>query len=114
MNIDYALCQALSKLGGIKRALILYDIACQYSKKFHSHIQASPYLDLPSSLKIQWGIGLFHVHDDQDECNSCYSPNFIVGAGQVDREILETLWSSLNEISGSTHAIICTLPRDIG
>ncbi|KAG6325966.1 hypothetical protein ID866_13123 [Astraeus odoratus] len=48
---------------------------------------------------------MFHVHGHQDECNSPYSPNFIVGAGQVDGEILETLWSSLNKISGSTCAM---------
>ncbi|KAG6328487.1 hypothetical protein ID866_10602 [Astraeus odoratus] len=105
MNIDYALHQTLGKLGSIKKALILYDIACQYSKKFHAHVQASSYLDLSLGLKIQWGIGLFHVHGHQDECNSHYSSNFIVGTGQVDGNILKTLWSFLNRISGSTHTM---------
>ncbi|KAF8239119.1 hypothetical protein L208DRAFT_1015575, partial [Tricholoma matsutake] len=33
---------------------------------------------------------------------SCFSLSFIPGAGQVDGEILESLWSVLNDISHST------------
>ncbi|KAI5997776.1 hypothetical protein F5J12DRAFT_785008 [Pisolithus orientalis] len=39
------------------------------------------------------------------ECFARYAPNFIVGAGQVDGEIMETLWSSLNIISPSARGM---------
>jgi len=57
---------------------------------------------LPLGMAILLGIGLFHVGGHVWECFSCFSPSFIAGAGQVDGEILESLWSVLNEISPST------------
>ncbi|KAI6006503.1 hypothetical protein F5J12DRAFT_782792 [Pisolithus orientalis] len=51
------------------------------------------------------GIGLWHVHGHCTECFAQYAPNFIVGAGQVDGEIMETLWSSLNIISPSARGM---------
>jgi hypothetical protein len=44
-------------------------------------------------------IGLFHVHGHVNQCYARFAPNFILGTGQVDGEILETLWLVLN-ISG--------------
>ncbi|KAI6028907.1 hypothetical protein F5J12DRAFT_780418 [Pisolithus orientalis] len=54
---------------------------------------------------IQPSIGLWHVHGHQTECFARYAPNFILGAGQVDSEIMETLWSSLNIISPSAQGM---------
>ncbi|KDQ49401.1 hypothetical protein JAAARDRAFT_143510, partial [Jaapia argillacea MUCL 33604] len=34
-----------------------------------------------------------------------YSPNYIPGAGQVDGEVIETLWSHLNWIASSCRAM---------
>ncbi|KAI6010723.1 hypothetical protein F5J12DRAFT_781725 [Pisolithus orientalis] len=56
-------------------------------------------------LQIQPSIGLWHVHGHQTECFARYAPNFILGAGQVDSEIMETLWSSLNIISPSAQGM---------
>ena len=44
---------------------------------------------------------MFHVHGHQDSCFFRYATLFIKGAGMVDGEILETLWSTLNSISPS-------------
>ncbi|KAG1898408.1 uncharacterized protein F5891DRAFT_1190786 [Suillus fuscotomentosus] len=50
-------------------------------------------------LTIIPGIGLWHVHGHQDSCYVRYASNFIEGIGQIDGEIMETLWAWLNLIS---------------
>ncbi|KAG2139258.1 hypothetical protein DEU56DRAFT_755571 [Suillus clintonianus] len=78
MNMDYALCQALSyNTDGIERAFTFYDINCQYHKHLHQRIDASPYLGLPWGMDIIPGIGLWHVHGHQDKCYVRYASNFI-------------------------------------
>ncbi|KAI6041141.1 hypothetical protein EDC04DRAFT_2601891 [Pisolithus marmoratus] len=39
------------------------------------------------------------------QCFTRYAPNFILGSGNVDGEIMETLWSTLNVISPSTQGM---------
>jgi Kyakuja-Dileera-Zisupton transposase len=111
--MDFALCKALNRLNGIQKAVVLYDIACQYSVNFSRRIAESSSLALPPNLQIIWGIGLFHIHAHQDSCTPRYSPNYVPGVGQVDGEILETLWSSLNEISGSTRSMTAAHRREV-
>ena|ERR1700738_277236 len=106
MNMDYALCQALNyKPEGITRTLVFYDIMCQYWKRFFQRVNDSPYLNIPDGMEFQRAIGLFHVHGHQDSCLYRFAPNFIKGAGQVDGEILETLWAPLNKIASSTRSM---------
>jgi hypothetical protein len=104
MNMDYSFCQALKHTGmqGIRRCIGIYDVNCQYCKKFWKRISDNEYLSVPMGLGISWAIGLFHVHGHQEACLSRFAPTYIKGAGQVDGEILETLWSVLNESSRST------------
>lgn len=114
MNMDYALCHALQyNMEGIRRAIVLYDVNCQYSKHFRRRIDESPYLSLDGLLEILFGIGLFHVHGHQDSCFGRYAPTFIVGAGLVDGEILETLWAHLNLIAGSTRGMSTSARREM-
>ena len=61
------------------------------------------YLTTPMSI-LEKTIGMFHVHGHQDSCFFRYATAFIKGAGMVNGEILETLWSTLNSISPS----LCT------
>jgi hypothetical protein len=105
MNMDYSLCQALFRLGGMKLVLALYDIMCQYWKNLMKRVKQSPYLHLDKDLVMHKGIGLFHVHGHRDECMSMFAPNYIPGAGRVDGEILETLWAPLNKVASSTRAM---------
>jgi hypothetical protein len=79
----------------------MYDIMCQYCINFKDRVSKSPELSLSNSLELRTGIGLFHIHGHQDSCLPRYSPSFIPGAKQVDREIIETLWAPLNNISRS-------------
>jgi hypothetical protein len=113
MNMDFALCKALNRMNGISKAVVLYDMACQYSVKFDRRVSQSQSLLLPPNLQIVWGIGLFHIHAHQDICTPRYSLNYIPGVSQVDGEILETLWSSLNEVSGSTRSMMAAHWREV-
>ncbi|KAI6008012.1 hypothetical protein EDC04DRAFT_2871557 [Pisolithus marmoratus] len=66
------------------------------------HIGGSNQIQIPMSICIVPRIGICHVHRHKKECYACYSPLFIKGAGWVDGEIIETLWSMLNVVSTST------------
>ncbi|KAG2057442.1 hypothetical protein BDR06DRAFT_980855 [Suillus hirtellus] len=79
---------------GISQAIMFYDINCQYNKFLKDRITSSMYLSIPIGMDIISGIGLWHVHGHQD---SCYV--------WIDREIMETLWASLNIISPSARGM---------
>jgi hypothetical protein len=102
-NVDFAFLAALrtTNTKDIERVLLLYDIACQYSVHLLERIED----DLPEGIEIDCGIGMFHVHGHQEECFYRFAPSFIPGAGNVAGEILETLWSELNQISSSTRTM---------
>lgn len=77
---------------------LLYDIACQYWVYLLERIGHL----LPSGLEFDRAIGLFHVHAHKEECFYRFAPSFIPKAGVVAGEILESLWSKLNLITGAT------------
>jgi hypothetical protein len=105
-NMDYSICHALShRTEGMTEALVSYDIACQWNKNFGKRVSESQYLNLPESLDIIPSVGKMHLGAHIPECFPFYSLNFIHGAGQQDGEIIETLWSSLNKVSGSIRAM---------
>lgn len=102
-NIDWSLCEALrnTNVNGLPKALIIYDIMCQYHIHLLDRVNRNPFLHLPE-ITLEKGIGQFHVHGHQETCLFRFSTSFIPGAGQVDGEVLERLWSVLNNISRST------------
>jgi hypothetical protein len=104
MNMDWSFCEALAttNIGDILRLLRIYDIECQYSIHFWDRINNNDMLEIPESLQILHAIGLFHVHGHKDECLYRYATNYVPGAGVVDGEVLETLWSVLNTVSAAT------------
>lgn len=105
-NMDYSLSAALNyNMPENPRVLLMYDIMCQYGVHLLDRFNRSPYLRMPPGIQIYKGIGLFHVHGHQDSCYPRYAPNFIPGAGQVEGEIIETLWAPLIQIAGSTRAM---------
>jgi hypothetical protein len=106
MNIDYAICQALSyNSEGLKEALIAYDVACQWSVHFKERVQDSVHLSMPKGLSYIPAVGKFHLAAHRDDCFVHFSLNFVEGAGQQDGEVLETLWASLNKAAGSLRAM---------
>jgi hypothetical protein len=104
MNMDWSLCEALAttNIGSIKYVLDIYDIACQYWQHLLELIKGNPMLRIPEQLQLLHAIGLFHVHGHKDECLYRWATNYVPGAGVVDVEVLETLWSVLNTVSSAT------------
>jgi len=104
--MDYALVHAVRHaLNPNQQVITFYDINCQYSRNLAWQIQSNKFITLPDGLCILPGIGILHVHGHKTECFARYAPNFIPGAGRVDGEIMETLWSSLNIISPSARGM---------
>ncbi|KAF9553697.1 hypothetical protein CPC08DRAFT_727731 [Agrocybe pediades] len=106
-NIDYALLQAIQSTGLTPEQglVFIYDIACQYTVHLIDRIGDK----LPPDLQIQTAIGMFHVHGHKDECFFRFAPSFIPGTAITSGKILESLWSTLNGISGSLRT--ATLPH---
>ena len=65
----------------------------------------SDFLQLWDSLKITCAVGKWHLAAHIPECFPKFTLNFIDGAGQVNGEILETLWSDMDEVAGLAQAM---------
>lgn len=103
MNIDYSVCNTVARNSeGADRARLLYDIFCQWHIHFDERVARSEHLSFPTHLKLEGGVGIFHVGGHTDDCYPRFSPHFIQGLGQIEGEIIETLWVPLNKIAGST------------
>ncbi|KIN95757.1 hypothetical protein M404DRAFT_165012, partial [Pisolithus tinctorius Marx 270] len=106
LNMDYSLANVLGyNMEGIKQVVCFYDINCSYMTNLRKHVGRSELIDIPSLLRIIPGIGIWHVHGHKKECYARYAPLFIKGAGWVDGEIIETLWSVLNVASTSARGM---------
>lgn len=68
-------------------------------------VQNSGYLDIPPGLTVIPAVGKWHLGAHVVDCFPKFSLNFIQGIGQVDGEILETLWSNTNKVAGATRAM---------
>lgn len=113
MNMDYCLSEAMKyKMEGVRRVILHYDIMCQFWKNVQRRFQGNPYLSFPKAVEILRAIGLFHVHGHVDECYARFAPTFIVGAGQVDGEVLETLWAVLNWTADSIRSMTTAHRRE--
>jgi hypothetical protein len=100
--MDYAFVNAINYIPLIVMILMLYDIMCQYWIHFIERIRdCGNHLTLPPGMIFNRGIGLFHVHGHIKQCYPRYAPTFIQGAGRVDGEVIETLWSTLNHTAKS-------------
>ena len=56
-------------------------------------------------MDIIGAVGKWHLAAHVPECFPKFSLNFIEGAGQVDGEILETLWSNMDHVAGLAQAM---------
>jgi hypothetical protein len=107
VNVDYSVCNAINfNSGGLQEALIVYDINCQYLIHFEERIgEVDHFLELDKEMKIYGAIGKFHLADHVDSCFSKWTLNFMKGAGHIDGEIMETLWSGMNKVSGAARSM---------
>ena len=103
MNMDYSICNALRfNSKGLVKAVSIYDIVCQWFRNFFLRLDQSSYLNIGhwAAEDLTFAIGKFHLHAHIKECFPRFSLNFVKGIGQVEGEILETLWASFNPIAG--------------
>jgi hypothetical protein len=103
--MDYSICQALKRFPQHQRALIIYDICCQWIIHFRERVSESEFLELWDSIEITGAVGKFHLAAHIPECFPKYTLNFIEGAGELDGEILETLWSPMDLVAGLTQGM---------
>ncbi|KAG2108609.1 uncharacterized protein F5147DRAFT_799314, partial [Suillus discolor] len=102
----YSICNAIKHAAGnIDNSLIIYDVGCQWNLNFGQRVANCPGLALPDNTKIVAAVGKFHLSAHKLACFARYSLNFIQGAGQVDGEILETLWAPFNKISPTARSM---------
>ena len=70
-------------------------------------------MTLDSALEILVAVGKFHLNAHILKCFVQFSLNFMDGAGQIDGEILETLWSAFNKIAGSARTMTKAGQREV-
>lgn len=106
INVDYSICKALQYHSqGITSALVIYDVACQWSKKFEARVENARFLHIPPAMETIPAVGKFHLNAHKLSCYPRFSLNYVEGAGHVDGEILETLWAPLNKIAPSARSM---------
>jgi len=107
VNVDYSVCNALNfNSSGLQEGLIIYDINCQFLIHFEDRIaEVDQYLELDPRMKILGAVGKFHLADHVDSCFSKWTLNFLKGAGHIDGEIMETLWSGMNKVSAAARSM---------
>lgn len=107
MNVDYSVCNALNYNScGLQEGLIIYDINCQYLINFEKRIaEVAEFLELNSEMDILGCVGKFHLAEHVDNCFAKWTLNFMKGAGHIDGEIMETLWSGMNKISAAARSM---------
>jgi hypothetical protein len=103
--MDYAMLSALNGVK-VKRLVVSYDIACQWSKKFRSRI-----IDFPRALQFNMDdddfsfttvIPKFHIYAHGKKCQSRWSLNYLRWMARTDGEGVEQEWSHINSVALST------------
>jgi hypothetical protein len=110
MYADFAVCQAANyrttHWDGYLLILLIYDIACSWAVNFKTRVDQNPSLHFPALLeRLQVAVGNFHLGAHVKSCFWKHALNFIVGAGHLDGEIMETIWSQLNGVAATTHSM---------
>lgn len=102
MNSDFAISNILKEVGPRQEVMLSYDIACQYSRNFHTRFSKLPQFLCATHVGIHWLVPKFHLPAHQQQCRLELSFNYTPKVGRTDGEAIERLWSGLNYLSGST------------
>lgn len=117
--MDYAISEALRRFieeRTLPSAIVLYDIVCQWHIHYRERVTKNSGHHLyipPDDVDILYAIGLFHVHGHQASCYPRFAPSFTPGAGMLDGETIETLWSILKGIAGSTRTMATSHRKEV-
>jgi Kyakuja-Dileera-Zisupton transposase len=107
VNVDYSVCNGLNfNSDGLSERLVIYDVMCQYFVNFEERVRdVSDHLWLDPDVKLFGAVGKFHLSDHVDSCFCQWTLNFMKGSGHIDGEIMETLWSGMNKVSGAARSM---------
>lgn len=107
--MDYCICKAASyNSEGLKSLLIIYDVCCQWRKRFPERLLGSPWLSLPESMALEdicYAVGKFHLSAHVAGCYSQHTLNYLLGAGQLEGELMETIWGPIKAIVQSMRSM---------
>jgi Kyakuja-Dileera-Zisupton transposase len=99
--MDYAFCQAAAYRTGKGKTLLpvcfIYDIGCQWGINFMERVRRAETLSFSEFRRWMVAVGKFHLGSHVKHCFCKFSLNFIKGVGQIDGEIMETLWAEFNK-----------------
>ncbi|KAI0057483.1 hypothetical protein BV25DRAFT_1812316 [Artomyces pyxidatus] len=104
-NMDFILLGMIARTAAdMKKMVLTYDIACQYSKNFLRRMAQFPVefqIDI-SETDITFLIPKFHLLAHGVPCQVSYSLNFTEGVGRTCGEGIEAGWADTNGASLST------------
>lgn len=103
VNMDYILASTLVNVT-LFHLLIVYDIACQWSKKLRarfSELRSDIDLDL-NTVNITVAIPKGHIKAHGEMCQSTFSLNYLPGSARTDGEGVERDWAHMNALTAST------------
>ena len=84
--------------------LLIYDIACQWSKKLSEWIYiflSSMHPSVPVA-NFDYAIPKGHIKSHGKSCQTNFSLNFLPGSGRTDGEGVERDWAHMNVLVPST------------
>ena len=102
-NMDYIFLSTLIDSSYLQ-IFVLYDIACQWSKKLAGRIAEFPssmHLDIQKT-SLMFGIPKAHIKSHGEHCQSRYSLNYLPGSARTDGESIERDWAHTNALAMST------------
>ncbi|KAF9555177.1 hypothetical protein CPC08DRAFT_737454 [Agrocybe pediades] len=104
MNMDYLFLSTMQNMD-VERAMISYDIACQWSVNLWNRMAI-----YPSTLQVdrrktefRFMIPKFHLSAHIQPCQTQYSFNFNEDVGRTDGKGVERGWAHINGVAASTH-----------
>lgn len=103
VNMDYIFSSTLVNVT-LFRLLIVYDIACQWSKKLRSRLselRSNVDVDL-NDVILTFAIPKGHIKAHGKTCQSKYSLNYLPGLARTDGEGVERDWAHMNALTAST------------
>ncbi len=103
INMDYILASTLISVP-LFHLLIIYDIACQWSKNLQSRLS-----DLRSDIDVDMNVSKItvaipkgHIKAHGKTCQSMFSLNYLPGSARTDGEGVERDWAHMNTLTAST------------
>ncbi|KAI0688332.1 hypothetical protein BC835DRAFT_1443758 [Cytidiella melzeri] len=107
--MDYSICKGSSfNSQELQSLLIIYDVCCQWRKRFQDRLAANKGLSLLDSIPtngIEYAVGKFDLSAHVQQCYVTHTLNYIRGAGQLDGELMETNWGPLKGIVQSMRSM---------